>query len=196
MTSNDQHESVTEWIFQLQNSQHDDAAQRLWERYMSRLVDRARRKLGGTSKKMADEEDVAIIAFENFCRGAKNGRFPKLKDRDDLWQLLIVLTDRRAIDQMRKRSHSTGEGSGIEFESIESVEPTPEFIAEMGDNIQTLMDSLEDKQLQQLVMHKLAAHSNEEITELLDCSLRTVERKLNMVRKRWRSVAKNERTCD
>ena len=36
--------------------------------------------------RLADEEDVALSAFDSFCRGAEQGRFPRLDDRDDLWQ--------------------------------------------------------------------------------------------------------------
>ena len=78
------------------------AAQKLWERYLDRLVRLARRKLGGAPRRAADEEDVAIAAFANFYRGVEAGRFSKLDDRDDLWQLLIVLTERNAIDQIRR----------------------------------------------------------------------------------------------
>ena len=155
---------------------------------MTRLVDRARRKLGGTSRKIADEEDVAIIAFENFCRGAKEGRFPKLHDRDDLWQLLLMLTDRKAIDQMRKPSQAAGESSGVDLGKLASCEPAPQLAIEMSDNLTMLMQSLKDEQLEQVVLLKLASHSNEEIAAQLDCSVRTVERKLNMIRKRWSSV--------
>jgi hypothetical protein len=58
-------------------------------------VVRARHKLRGVPRRAADEEDVALSAFDNFCRAAEHGRFPDLADRDDLWQLLLVLTDRK-----------------------------------------------------------------------------------------------------
>ena len=32
---------------------------------------------------------------------------------------------------------------------------------------------------------RLEGHSNEEVARSLDCSLRTVERKLEVIRKRW-----------
>jgi hypothetical protein len=45
-----------------------------------------------------DEEDVALSAFDNFVRAAEGGRFPRLNDRDDRWQLLFVLTARKTAD--------------------------------------------------------------------------------------------------
>ena len=193
---NQNQESVTEWILQLQETGDDIAAQRLWQRYMTQLVNLARRKLGTSSKKLADEEDVAIVAFEQFCRGAQQGRFPKLNDRDDLWQVLIMLTDRRAIDQKRKRKLATGESSGVEIGQIASREPTPELASEMSDHLTMLVQSLGDQQLERVVMLKMAAFTNEEIAAEFACSVRTVERKLGMIRKRWAQVLGKEMSED
>src|SRR5262249_14633252 len=64
------------------------AAQPLWERYFRRLAGLARKKLQGSPRLAADGEDVAQSAFKSFYRGAEQGRFPDLRDRDDLWRLL------------------------------------------------------------------------------------------------------------
>ena len=37
-------------------------------------------------------EDVVVDAFDSLCRGVQAGRFPNLDDRDDLWQVLMLLT--------------------------------------------------------------------------------------------------------
>src|SRR5262249_9537959 len=83
--------SVTHWIRELKAGNHL-AAQRLWEKYFQRLVALARTKLGNRPRRVADEEDVAVNAFDSFFRGAQMGRFPQLLDRDDLWQLLVMIT--------------------------------------------------------------------------------------------------------
>src|SRR5262249_22722064 len=88
--------SVTAWIEQLRAGDHA-AAERLWKGYFQRLVVLARRKLRRAPSGMAGAEDVALSAFANFCRGVEQGRFPKLHDRDDLWRLLFVITERKAI---------------------------------------------------------------------------------------------------
>jgi ECF sigma factor len=49
-----------------------------------------------------DEEDAALSAFDSCCRAATEGRFPCLDDRDDLWRLLVAITERKATDQMRR----------------------------------------------------------------------------------------------
>ena len=83
-------ESVSEWLGQLRDGD-PAAAQKLWQRYFLRLVGLARTKLQGTPRRAADEEDVALSAFDSFCRGAEQGRFPQLSDRDNLWDLLVLL---------------------------------------------------------------------------------------------------------
>src|SRR5262249_40194860 len=57
----------------------------------------ARHKLAGRPPGAADEEGVALSAFASFYRGAEQGRFPKLNDRQDLWRLLVTITARKAM---------------------------------------------------------------------------------------------------
>src|SRR5271157_2090248 len=89
--------SVSALIARLEAGDHE-AAQPLWERYYPRLVELARKHLRGTTRRAADEEDVALSAFDSFCRGVEKGRFPQLKDRDGLWSLLVLITARKAAD--------------------------------------------------------------------------------------------------
>ena len=51
-----------------------------------------------------DGEDVVQQAFSEFFFQVQEGRFPKLNDRDDLWQVLAMLVDRRAKDQIRRQN--------------------------------------------------------------------------------------------
>jgi hypothetical protein len=62
--------SVTCWIQQLKAGERA-ATQALWESYFQRLVARARRQLAGVPRRAADEEDVALSAFDSFCRAAE-----------------------------------------------------------------------------------------------------------------------------
>jgi hypothetical protein len=86
--------SVSEWILQIQS---DDlqAAQRLWQRFVDRLIRLARRKLSGLSRRAANEEDVVNSVFDAAFRGIREGRFSKLDVSNDLWQMLVMLTERK-----------------------------------------------------------------------------------------------------
>jgi hypothetical protein len=63
--------SVTRWIDDLKAG-NAAAAQPLWERYFTRLVQLARAKLRATrhGSPVEDEEDAALSAFNSFCDGA------------------------------------------------------------------------------------------------------------------------------
>jgi hypothetical protein len=137
--------SVTRWLGQLQAGDPDGALL-LWERYFRRLVGLARKRLRGSPRRAADEEDVALSAFDSFCRSAEQGRFPSLTDRDGLWQHLVVMTARKAMhlrrDEGRQKrggaaqfAHDTPHGP-VEDSVLEQVigrEPTPELAAQMSE---------------------------------------------------------------
>src|SRR5262245_66237931 len=134
-------DSVTVWIHQLRAG-HPEAAQKLWEGYFHRLVGLARAKLRSIPRQAADEEDVALSAFDSFCRGAAGGRFPRLEDRHDLWQVLFVITERKAIDLGRyegsgKRNwrlvQNANDGSSADASPLAELsgkEPDPAFAAQ------------------------------------------------------------------
>src|SRR5689334_22900261 len=94
--------SVANWLVLLKEGD-SAAAQALWERYFPRMVALARKRLQGARRREADEEDVALSAFDSFWRGAREGRFPHLTDRDDLWRLLVVITARKALDLLERQ---------------------------------------------------------------------------------------------
>ena len=73
-------QSVTVWLEQLQAGD-SAAAQQLWQRYVERLIRLANRKLGDLPRRVADEEDVVLSAFNDFLRGVEEGRFARLDDR-------------------------------------------------------------------------------------------------------------------
>lgn len=56
---------ITIWIQQLAREGGSQAAERLWETYYSRLVELARRKIGPGKRRVTDEEDVVLSAFDS-----------------------------------------------------------------------------------------------------------------------------------
>jgi DNA-directed RNA polymerase specialized sigma24 family protein len=94
-------ESVSIWIREVIDG-NEDAAQQLWDRYFPDLLRIARNRLRSIPKRMADEEDVALSALNSFFGAAQKGRFPDLADRDSLWRLLSRITQRKAVDVLRR----------------------------------------------------------------------------------------------
>ena len=195
-------ESVTEWLDQLKVG-HIGQANQLWQRYQEQLVRLARRKLGGSPRRVADEEDVVLSAFDGFLRGVADGRFTRLGDRHDLWQVLVMLTERRAI-AVRRREQTLKRGRGeVRGESVFAApdapdsqrpgldqaagrEPTPAFAAEMTERLRELLNQLTDNTQRRIALGKLAGYTNQELAKQLGLSLRAVERKLSIIRDQWR----------
>jgi DNA-directed RNA polymerase specialized sigma24 family protein len=182
--------SVTHWINQLKAGDQA-AAQSLWERYFQQLVVLARRRLASLPRTMADEEDVALSAFDSFCRDAQRGRFPQLNDRDDLWKLLVVMTAQKGLDVVRhEQARKRGAVHKLpmtqeDLERFVGREPTPEFAAQVAEESQRLLARLEDPELRSIAVWKMEGHTNAEIAEMLGCQTRTVERRLKLIRNQW-----------
>jgi DNA-directed RNA polymerase specialized sigma24 family protein len=179
--------SVTQWLDQLQAGD-PEAAQPLWQRYFQRLVGLARVRIAGAPRRAADEEDVALSAFDSFCRGAEQGRFPRLQDRDDLWRVLVVLTARKAAHLVRdegrlKRGGGTAAVGGLE--QVPGREPDPAFAAQVADECRRLLGLLDGGGLRQVALWKMEGFSTDEIAQRLGCAPRTVERKLRLIRSLW-----------
>jgi RNA polymerase sigma factor (sigma-70 family) len=175
--------SVTEWIAGLKAGKAE-AADRLWQRYFQRLVRLARKKLGSAPRRVADEEDVAAIVFRNLWQGAESGCFPELCNRENLWPLLVVLTTRRVQDLLRYQKRRGDCDALQNLNQVIAEEPTPEFAVMMSENVSRLFALLDPVQ-RQVAQGKLEGLGNAEIARQLGCSQRTVERKLNVIRRTW-----------
>ncbi len=193
--------SVTHWIGRLKAGDRD-AARPLWELYFRRLVGLARTKLRNRPLREADEEDAALSAFDSFCRGAALGRFPLLGDRNDLWQLLGLITARKAVDLVtRERRQKRGGGAvqaesalpdlpgsdaaGAGLDGLVGREPTPALAAEVAEECRRLLDLLDDDGLRAVAVRKMEGYTTEEIATDLGCVPRTVERRLRLIRSLW-----------
>lgn len=190
-------ESVTHWIQQLKEGERG-AVQKLWEGYFARLVQQTRQWLRRAPTLAADAEDVALSAFDSFCRRAEEGRFPKLFDRDDLWQLLVVIAFRKACNQIKHEArrqprnrrvvHAStlkGEGEGQFFADLIGREPDPSLVAQTADEYRELLAKLSNPWLRDIAVWKLEGFTNEEIAVKIGRSVVTVERKLALIRKAW-----------
>jgi DNA-directed RNA polymerase specialized sigma24 family protein len=193
--------SVSHWLGPLQEG-NPEAAQKLWERYFERLIDQARKKLRALPHREA-AEDVALSAFDSFCRGAARGRFPELADRENLWRLLLVITARKAAHFKRDANRQKRGGraraattahpdAGMEtyLAQIVDREPTPEFAAQAADECRHLMKLLGDPELESIALLRMEGCTVEEIGERLDFVPRTIKRKLRLIRNLWEQELK------
>ena len=199
--------SVTHWLGDLRGGDLA-AAQPIWERYFGKLVVLARGKLQRQRhpRAEADEEDAALSAFNSFCTGVAQGKFPQLADREDLWRILMTITVRKAYAQIQRQKRLKRGGgrvveeaalrvtksgaacdaaSALGLDMIAGAEPTPEFAAMIAEECRLLLDALEDDGLKQVAISRMEGYSCDEIAAQLGCARRTVARRLDLIRKTW-----------
>ncbi len=191
---------MSRWISGLKAGD-TQAVQPLRDRYYATLVERARAKLRALHSltAVADEEDLALSAFQSLYQGVREGRFPRLEDRDDLWRRLVHLTACKAVDLHRSQHRQkrgggktlnetdmiAGAGDGTVLDRIIGSEPSPEFAAMVAEEYVRRLDELGDETLKRIAELKLACYGNDEIRERLGRSLRTVTLRLELIRKIW-----------
>lgn len=187
--------SVTKWLRELEAGQ-DQAAQRLWGVFFERLVRLAQERMRAAPHSVADAEDIALSAFASFCRGVENQRFPQLIDRHGLWRLLVSITIHKLLHVQRDQKRLKRGGNFRQIDQVQysedgqsavdqiiSREPTPEIAAQLAEQYERWMKALNSEELARLTNWKLEGFTNEEIAAKCGLTTRTIERKLNLIRK-------------
>lgn len=193
--------SVTGAFIALKNTRDEAAVGKLWGRYLNRLLRLARNHLSPSLRGMADEEDVALSAFDSFCAAAAQGRFPCVGDRDDLWKILVTITVRKAADyatseKRRRPNHGrlmteadfTGGTSGGEanlFSMVSDRGPSPEFAAMVVEEFRRRLASMETDRRRQIALDRMEGYKDHEIARRQGCSRKTVQRELALIRRTW-----------
>lgn len=190
-----QNQSVTGWIDQLAD-ENAHAAGEVWQHISVRLQEFARQKLDPQTRRGYDENDAANSAFHSLCRGLAEGRL-EAENRDALWGLLAVITSRKIAAQ-RRHMNRQKRGSGLVrgdsgfaelgeagIDAIDGKYETPDVTAEVQESCSVLLDALPDETLKKIVLLKFQGAKNSEVASELNCTERTVRRKLEGVRRIW-----------
>ena len=81
-----------------------------------------------------------------------------------------------------------GEGySAFNLNSFLNSEPTSEVLAIMDEECERLFSKLDDD-LRCIAQGKLDGYTNQELAEQMNCGLRTIERRLELIRRVWEQV--------
>lgn len=207
--------SVTQWLRRVQRGRDDAAAQQLWQRYWRQLAAVARRRLRhlGARCRTADEADAVQEAFAAFFRRLEEGAYPDCRDRNDLWCLLVKIAENKArqlarAQRRRKRGNGKVRGDsavmpggslrGNAFDRLADVErelplaeptleePSEAFVDHLLDTFSLFYGSLDSTE-REVLRGRMQGYTNDEIAARIGCVTRTVERKLKVIRSRWRA---------
>lgn len=195
-----QSHSITDLIDSLKCG-NSMAAQKIWDRYVESLIRIANNRLKTSRLRLGDEEDAVGVAFAQFLERVNGNGFSKLDDREDLWRILVMLTERRAYDMIRREQSLKSGGNLLVGESrlertggndkphgldrVEGTEPTPEFTALLIEELECKIDTLKKSDLKAIAIAKMNAFNNRDIADQLGISVRSVERKLAIIRAIW-----------
>jgi DNA-directed RNA polymerase specialized sigma24 family protein len=204
--------SITRWLRGLKAGR-PEAVEAIWRRYYDRVLAVARHRLRqGPHQAVEDGEDVALSALHGLADAAARGRFDRLDDRSDLWQVLAAITVKKALSRRRrydrwKRSgrspsgdrapgrarHAHGADEAGLLARAVSKEPAPELAVILREQIERLLDALPDPTLRQIAESRMQGASNAEIARGLGRAVRTVERKLELIRLVWDKLGDDDR---
>jgi RNA polymerase sigma-70 factor (ECF subfamily) len=189
-------EPAGDWLLvELSRAGDQEAARKLFDEYVERLVALARRHISQRLASRIDPEDVVQSVFRTFFGRLKEGQF-HVADENDLCRLLVRITVHKTLRQVnfhraakRDPRQETGQGdwSREELLSVLTREPSPEVTVAFLDHLEHFLSQLRPQERQILEM-RVQGFTNEEITDRLGI----YERKIRRVLERVRGVAERE----
>jgi len=178
-------------------AERDLAARLISQRYFRDLLELARNNLNQRIRRREDEEDVLQSMYKSFCLRQQRGEFD-LASRDALWKLLVTITLRKARNaakkQMREKrdvgreqtisDQDDGESGQWALEQMDAG-PSPAEAALLNEAQELRLEVLDDAELRQIALWRLEGYTNGEIAARLDCTERSIERRMERIRSRW-----------
>ncbi len=193
--------SLTRYVHELRSSDcrlRDEAARIIWERFSPRLKLLVRRHLDNRILRREDEHDILQTAFASFCRGQSQGKTAPAS-RQELWKLLVRITmckvvntahrhmaERRDVRRERPERRSDPDDSHFPqwmLDHVDRSQPSPQERVLVVEEVQRLLNLLKDEQLRQILVWKLEGFTNKEISAMIGKTVRSVEMKLQLIRK-------------
>lgn len=191
----DPNQSITQWLRRLESGD-EQVAGLLWDTYFERLVWLVQQRTQSKLNRVDDAEDVALSAFASFCHGVRKQQFTGLANREGLWRILVSIAIHKLIHKHRDQNRVKRGGGYVQItqgdsaddalditHQILSREPSPEVILLVAEQYDRWMNALESEELRKISQWKLEGYTNDEIADMHGVTTRTVERKLQLIRK-------------
>ncbi|HXG11211.1 MAG TPA: sigma-70 family RNA polymerase sigma factor [Gemmataceae bacterium] len=169
----------------------NEAAAQVFNRFAHRLIALAQSRLDRHVRTKVDPEDVLQSVFRTFFLRCAAQQMD-LSSWDSLWGMLVVITQRKCgrrvgyyhaarRDVAREVSRTPAADPSAADWDVCADEPTPSEAAILTETVEQLLDRLEGRQRQILVL-SLQGFSPPEISSQLGCTERTVYRVLERVK--------------
>ncbi|MFN7877093.1 MAG: ECF-type sigma factor [Pirellula sp.] len=186
------------------------AYEELWGMLYPKLKAAVHQKVVSMPRLVNDASDLTSEALQSFFRRAFVDQEFDLNCPNSVWQLLKLITMRH-VNDVFKGLKAAKRGGGVAPLSLESVgkfsgsgdvgtdssndfmglipdvkqtEPSEEI--EWSELLDRLLASIDDKTARKILLLRLEHHSNSEIADMLQISIRTVQRHLKVIAGLWR----------
>jgi DNA-directed RNA polymerase specialized sigma24 family protein len=181
--------------------QRDEAARVIWDHFEARLRSLVRLHLDNRVRRREDEQDILQSMYASFCHGQLEGKSSPAS-RQELWKLLVRITlckvvntanrhlaARRDVRRERPAAHR-GDDSDLfprwMLDHVDRAQPDPDEKVVAIEELDRLLEALPED-LRRIVIWKLDGFTNAEIAAMLGRTVRCVELKLQLIRKRLSS---------
>ena len=173
----------------------------LWEYFFERLCRFSKKRIFQRHRRHIDPEDIASSTFMAFIKELEENGVERVRSREDLWKWLTLVAKRKAINankllDAQKRGGGRVRGDSMfgsrGMNSVVEDKKRMKSLHDFEESFSDLMMALPDDGYRKLAMMRLAGYSNEEIGEESGCSTRTVERKIQTIRKIWERLDEEE----
>lgn len=178
----------------------EESAQLLWDRFFERLCRFATGKIYQRHRRHVDPEDIASSAMLALMDGLNDGRFQSVENRDQLWQMLVMIAARKSInkgkhlDRKKRGGKKAKGGSAFNGDGINNLvefidhSEDPAKLVEVEFTCRELLSALPNDNYREIALMRLSGFNNQEIGDKLGCSTRTIDRKLLTIREVWTDV--------
>lgn len=176
---------------------HEPSFARIVTRFLPRLRRQARRRLPADIGRVVDPDEIALSALYSVWQSVQEdrGSTARMKDRHDLLRLLAKIIAQKVgrawrfnTQQKRDIRRTVGDADvavapedSPPLHSVPGRERLPEQEAAFRETLARFLAGLQPKQ-RAVARLRLQGYEINEIARALDCSVRTVERRLSTIR--------------
>jgi DNA-directed RNA polymerase specialized sigma24 family protein len=178
--------------------QREEAARVIWDHFEARLRSLVRLHLDNRIRRREDEQDILQSMYASFCHGQLEGKASPAS-RQELWKLLVRITlckvvntanrhlaARRDIRRERpaaRRPDDSGLFPHWMLDHVDRSQTAPDEKVVAIEELDRLLEALPED-LRRIVIWKLDGFTNAEIAAMLGRTVRCIELKLQLIRKR------------
>jgi RNA polymerase sigma-70 factor (ECF subfamily) len=182
-------------LAELSRNGDKEAARKIVDLYLDRLLALARRYLSIRMARRIDPEDIVQSAFRTFFSGLKTGQF-HIAEQDDLCKLLMRITVYKTLRQVgyhqaAKRDPSMEAGNTTpdqdRVKDLLDRTPPPETAVAFVDQLEHFLSRLQPEE-RLIIELRLQGYSNDEIAQKMG----SYDRKIRRIIERIRGLAEQE----